>query len=552
MTKEMHGEAKSLFESKCKSDAGVKIFQSVPDVEGVFLLKTRPSWGDRELRDPMWSGAAFANESSGDEYIGSFLGFEQSSEVDGKPLEIASRDRGYITRDRRSNSKPGYRFVEAIDPMDGKRYRYELSEVTKGKMDVTAHGVKNFWLKKDPNADINIYKWVIKRELATTPPPRYGVTFEDYVVPTERRLWVAGGKVAVLDLQTNQVLGEMVQYKQSWGSESIPWARGPVCPGFGQHSGAYTRKFVDQVLIPSKDSHDRYEADWWGKAAKRGDAQSINEYIDRFAKTGRFLAEARRRLQLLEAKEIQARSKTTSSMNPIKLRAFKDCEQCPEMIEIPAGSFEMGSLFGDGDERPKHTVKISKPFAMARTEVTQRQWKAIMGANPSSNIACGDDCPVENVTFSQANQFLSKVSQLSGHRYRLPSEAEWEYACRSGREQKYCGGDQVESAGWTLENSDFSIHPVGQKQPNAWGLLDMTGNVWEWVRDCYIENYQDALGDASARTRGECNYFVIRGGAANAISGYGRSSGRVRGGTDHYSNSGRDAFVGFRPVRDFE
>jgi len=122
-------------------------------------------------------------------------------------------------------------------------------------------------------------------------------------------------------------------------------------------------------------------------------------------------------------------------------KTFRDCPDCPEMVIIPAGSFDMGSNNGEVNEKPVHRVTIAKPFAMGMTEVTQGQWKAVMGNNPSSFSNCGDTCPVEQVSWNDVQGFLQKLNAKTGKQYRLPSEAEWEYACRAEGKQEYCGSD---------------------------------------------------------------------------------------------------------------
>jgi len=160
--------------------------------------------------------------------------------------------------------------------------------------------------------------------------------------------------------------------------------------------------------------------------------------------------------------------------------SFRDCPDCPEMVVLPAGS-------------------VGPAFALGKYEVTQGQWRAIMGNNPSHFNNCGDTCPVEQVSWNDAQEFIKKLNAKTGKQYRLPSEAEWEYACRAGAQQEYCGSDNVDSVAWYVSNrGNSSTHPVGRKQPNAWGLYDMSGNVWEWVEDC---------------SNGDCAYRVLRGGS---------------------------------------
>jgi len=184
----------------------------------------------------------------------------------------------------------------------------------------------------------------------------------------------------------------------------------------------------------------------------------------------------------------------------------------PEMVSIPGGSFRMGSNDGGADEKPVHTVSI-RPFKLGKYEVTQAQWKAVMGDNPSYFENC-DDCPVEQVSWDDVQDYIAKLNRKTGKGYRLPSEAEWEYACRSGgKDERYCGGNNPDSLGWYGSNSGKKTHPVGRKQANGLGLYDMTGNVWEWTQDCWKGSYQGAPGDGSAWESGECGRRVLRGGS---------------------------------------
>lgn len=196
-------------------------------------------------------------------------------------------------------------------------------------------------------------------------------------------------------------------------------------------------------------------------------------------------------------------------------KTFRDCANCPEMVVIPAGNFDMGSTNGDEDEKPVHRVTIDQSFAIGKTEVTQGQWKAIMGSNPSQ-FDCGDNCPVENVNWYDAKKYIQKLNAKTGKQYRLPSEAEWEYACRAGGKNEYCGSDNIDSVAWYGNegklggNSDESTQPVGQKQANGYGLYDMSGNVWEWVEDSYRGDYN---GAPVAVWKGDAKRRMSRGGS---------------------------------------
>jgi formylglycine-generating enzyme required for sulfatase activity len=193
---------------------------------------------------------------------------------------------------------------------------------------------------------------------------------------------------------------------------------------------------------------------------------------------------------------------TVESRQITKVSTSQDCSDCAEMIIIPAGSFEMG------ETGHTHHVTIDKPFAIGKYEVTQAQWQAIMGKNPSYFRKCGGNCPVEQVSWDDIRQFIRKLNHKTGKRYRLPSESEWEYACRAGGRNEYCGSDDVNSVAW---NGGEETHPVGGKQANAFGLHDMSGNVWEWVEDTWHENYNGAPINGTAWS-GNSSYHVLRGG----------------------------------------
>jgi formylglycine-generating enzyme required for sulfatase activity len=136
----------------------------------------------------------------------------------------------------------------------------------------------------------------------------------------------------------------------------------------------------------------------------------------------------------------------------------------------------MGSDSGDSDEKPVHKVTLPQPFYLGKFEVTQEQWQAVMGSNPSNFK--GPKLPVENVSWEDCQGFLAKLQEKTGRKFVLPTEAQWEYACRAGTTGDYAGN--LDAMAWYDRNSGSTTHPVGQKQPNAWALYDMHGNVWEW------------------------------------------------------------------------
>jgi formylglycine-generating enzyme required for sulfatase activity len=184
----------------------------------------------------------------------------------------------------------------------------------------------------------------------------------------------------------------------------------------------------------------------------------------------------------------------------------------PEMVFVEGATFQMGSGLGERDERPMHLVTISS-FNMGKHEVTQAQWKAIMRKNPSFFSGC-DSCPVENVSWNEVQEYISKINSQTNKNYRLPTEAEWEYAARGGiltNGYSFSGSNEAISVAWFSENSGSNTHAVGRKQANELGIYDMSGNVWEWCSDWYgaytSGNQINPTGVSSGQTR------VLRGGS---------------------------------------
>jgi len=197
-----------------------------------------------------------------------------------------------------------------------------------------------------------------------------------------------------------------------------------------------------------------------------------------------------------------------------------------EFTLIPAGEFMMGSNEYER-EKPIHKVNIRKSFYLGTYPVTQKEWKAVMGTSPSDFK--GDNLPVEQVSWNDVQDFIKKLNEKEGgNKYRLPTEAEWEYSARAGKTTSYSFGDEESKLGdyaWYYANSGSKTHEVGQKKPNPWGLYDMHGNVWEWVQDIYHDSYSGASTDGSA-WEGSGSYRVIRGGSWNDDGRYCRSAGR--------------------------
>jgi len=230
-----------------------------------------------------------------------------------------------------------------------------------------------------------------------------------------------------------------------------------------------------------------------------------------------------------------------------------------KFVYIPPGAFTMGSRLqerGRDLDETLYRVTLTKGFYMGVTEVTQRQWKAVMGKNPSGLKKCGDDCPVEEVSWDDVQEFIQALKQLEGTgKYRLPTEAEWEYACRAGSTTAFASGTisqvgcsydpNLDAMGWYCGNSGEEPHPVASKKPNAWGLYDMHGNVGEWCQDRYGAYPSDPVTNPTGASRGSIQ--LIRGGNWWGFAKRCRSANR-----DQAFASRRSTTVGFRLVREAE
>ena len=238
-------------------------------------------------------------------------------------------------------------------------------------------------------------------------------------------------------------------------------------------------------------------------------------------------------------------------LNEIGIETVKLTDQVSMKFKrIPAGKFMMGSPDGEKDrqpnEGPQHEVAISKPFYMGIYHVTQEQYEAVMGKNPSNFK--GPQNPVETVSWDEAVEFCKKASEKAGKKVRLPTEAEWEYACRAGSKTRFCFGDDDDKLGdfaWYAANSGNTTHPVGQKKPNAWGLYDLHGNVWQWCADRYDDKYYGNSPKTDPTGPAEGPYRVLRGGSWNNSPQGCRSAFRINNAPD-----GRNDLIGFRVAMD--
>ena len=209
-----------------------------------------------------------------------------------------------------------------------------------------------------------------------------------------------------------------------------------------------------------------------------------------------------------------------------------------EMVFVEGGTFQTGGNDGNSNEKPLHSVTLSD-FLIGKYEVTQKQWLAVMDNNPSSNSGC-DNCPVEQISWNDTQIFVQKLNQKTKKTFRLPTEAEWEYAAKGGNKSKgypYSGSNSVGDVAWYAGNAGAKTHPVGQKQANELGLYDMSGNVWEWCSDLIVYSPNPPSVSPSS-------YGVYHGGSCINIAELCRPSSRINFKPDNRNNG----VLGFRLV----
>lgn len=311
------------------------------------------------------------------------------------------------------------------------------------------------------------------------------------------------------------------------------------------------KKFRDEAAVESA----KKEQGAWDSASSNASVESYQGYVDTYPQ-GRFI-----KLAITRLEKLKKTAPTSATQGSAAGSGSRDCPECPEMVAIPTGKFDMGSSNGEPNESPLHKVTIKKRFAIGRTEVTQGQWQALMGSNPSIFKSCGENCPVENVSWNDVMEYIQKLNHWTGKKFRLPTEAEWEYACRAGGQHEHCGGKKVEGIAWYKNNTRNATQPVASKDANAFGLFDMNGNVWEWVEDSYHGGYANSktvlslvwdresgkVGEAptdGSAWQGDGSQRVLRGGSWNYVAQFVRAASRIGNGPD-----GRTDEFGFRLAR---
>jgi formylglycine-generating enzyme required for sulfatase activity len=235
---------------------------------------------------------------------------------------------------------------------------------------------------------------------------------------------------------------------------------------------------------------------------------------------------------------------------------IKDCPTCPPLMALRPGAFTMGNNTSDPSEKPAHRVTIGAPFALGKYEVTVDQWNACAEAGACPRIASDgnrpNNAPIRDVSWDDAQQYVKWLSQLSGKSYRLPTEAEWEYAARAGTTTQYWWGEQMRAGNANCKDCGQPWDPekpanVGSFAANPYGLHDMNGSVWEWVSDCWHNSFKGAPSDGQSWDQANCRDRVIRGGSWRDAASYMLTSTRFK-----YAAGVRQSQNGFRVARDLK
>jgi formylglycine-generating enzyme required for sulfatase activity len=307
---------------------------------------------------------------------------------------------------------------------------------------------------------------------------------------------------------------------------------------------ALTRELAKRVA-----QDDSLEVRFWNSIKNTDVAEDFRLYL-RAHPNGQFAAQARARLQQLEEKAGSAPDLRNASAQNLA----RDCDQCPQLALVPAGSFTMGSTEVFPGEGPVHQVTIRQPFYIGQREVTFNEWDACVAEKgcaelPSPQSAGRGALPATNLDWNDTQQYLAWLKKKTGKIYRLPSESEWEYAARGGSATAYPWGKAMEKGkanclGCNAETISNTV-ATGSYPANGFGLYDVAGNAAEWVEDCWSDSYKSAPADGSAWTKPRCQERVLRGGAFNNDSRFLRSASRFK-----YDSDVRYIANGFRVVRE--
>ena len=316
---------------------------------------------------------------------------------------------------------------------------------------------------------------------------------------------------------------------------------------------------VAETTPPGAEVLAEQETVFWQSIVDSTNQAMFETYLERFP-NGVFRALAEARLAELGAPGGDGAADggvpASTAADPVPRAGETQVFDGMELVWIPAGEFRMGSTGAEAEvnEQPVRVVRIGEGFWLGKYEVTQAEWERVMGSNPSGFAECGIRCPVEQVSWNDAYAFIGRLNAgAGGNRYRLPTEAEWEYAARAGTATEYEWGDAIGSNRANCDGcgsrwDDESTAPVGSFAANGWGLHDMLGNVREWVEDCWHDGYGEAPADGTAWTTGaDCGRRVVRGGAWLNRPRYLRAANRER-----YVDGYRSVNGGFRVARTLE
>jgi formylglycine-generating enzyme required for sulfatase activity len=338
-----------------------------------------------------------------------------------------------------------------------------------------------------------------------------------------------------------------------------------------------------------KDSTEQYELLYWESIKDSTHISDYEAYLEAYPK-GRFAGLARARIDRLKQQaapktetpapaprkapevvqpapavpkppaEPTPRPAAAPAPKPAPLASvaavseLKDCPTCPVLLSLPAGSFTMGSNGGDPSERPPHDVAVRKPFAIGKYEVTVEQWTACVDAGGCAPVAtlgaAAKNQPARDLSWDDAQRYVKWLATTTGKPYRLPSEAEWEYAARGGTSTRYWWGEQMRTGNANCKGcgdpwQQDAPATVGSFAANPFGLHDINGSVWEWVGDCWHSSYKGAPADGAVWDEANCRVRVIRGGSWREGADYMLSSTRFK-----YDASVRFSQNGFRVARD--
>jgi formylglycine-generating enzyme required for sulfatase activity len=349
-----------------------------------------------------------------------------------------------------------------------------------------------------------------------------------------------------------------------------------------------------RAILP-KDSAEQYELTFWDSIKDSNHASDYQAYLEAYP-NGRFAGLARARIERLRAAAPKAdtpadkappapattappeRPRPAPSTKTVPKQArpapaspaapesstggtagtgeIKDCPTCPVLIALRPGTFTMGSNSGDPSEKPAHRVSVNAPFAIGKYEVTVEQWNACADAGVCSHAANGasrsNNSPMRDVSWDDAQQYVKWLSKITGKPYRLPTEAEWEYAARGGTSTRYSWGEQMRPGKANCKDCGQPWQQdgpanVGSFAANPYGLYDMNGSVWEWVSDCWHNSYKGAPSDGRSWDAPNCRVRVIRGGSWREGASYMPSATRFK-----YDASVRHSQNGFRVARDLK